>query len=180
MNASQLETEFGEGAFQLVLFFACLEHMTVGERLQALSQAWKILPPGGMLGVIETPNRLWFHDGHTAFLPFFHWLPDELAFQYARFSPRENFREVYQGPRAESAMHFLRRGRGVSFHEFDVAIQPVGSLAVAESLSSFQQKHHMSRPSAAHATFAEFLQQQAPTVPAPFFEEDLNLVLRKN
>jgi len=179
MNATQLDREFQRGDFDLIIFFACLEHMTLSERLVAVPQAWDILPVGGMLGVIETPNRLWFYDHHTSQLPFFQWLPDELAFQYSRFSTRENFREIYREPTAVSFEHFLRRGRGASFHEFDLAIQPVGSLNIASSLSAFLEQNGLDKPIAAHVAFMNFLQQQSPTVPAPFFERDLNLVIQK-
>ena len=37
MSAEQIKREFQGEAFDLVIFFACLEHMTVGERLAALS-----------------------------------------------------------------------------------------------------------------------------------------------
>ena len=153
--------------------------MTVSERLLALSQAWDILPVGGMLGVTETPNRLWFYDGHTSLLPFFHWLPDELAFQYSRFSTRENFREIYRERTAVSYEHFLRRGRGVSFHEFDLAIKPVDSLNIAGSLSAFLEQNGLRKPSAADVAFMKFLQKQCPAVPAPFFESALDLVIQK-
>ena len=64
------------------------------ERLQAIADTWTMLRPGDLWCVIETPNRLWHTDTHTALLPFYHWLPDDLAFKYARFSQRTNFREM--------------------------------------------------------------------------------------
>jgi len=179
MNAIQLDRELQRDRFDFIIFFACLEHMTVNERLGALSQAWDMLPSGGTLGVIETPNRLWFYDHHTSFLPFFQWLPDELAFRYSRFSARENFREIYREPTAVSLDHFLRRGRGVSFHEFDLAIQPVSSLDVLGSLATFLEQNGLRKPIAKHVAFKNFLQQQCPEVPPPFFEKDLNFVIRK-
>lgn len=78
-----------------VLYFATLEHMNHLERMRSLADAWSILPVGGLLAIIETPNRLWFIDQHTSRLPFYNWLPD-----------RE--------PSAEMIDHFLRRGRGLS------------------------------------------------------------------
>ena len=71
--------------------------------------------------MLETPNRLRHTDTHTAWLPFYHWLPDELAFKYARFSERTNFREGYGELTDERLLHFCRRGRGVSFHRFQIA-----------------------------------------------------------
>jgi S-adenosylmethionine-dependent methyltransferase len=81
-----LEKQRGE-RFDLILFYASLEHMTHEERKQALRRAWQLLCPGSLLGVVETPNRLWHYDSHTSFLPFFHWLPDDLAFEYSSRSP---------------------------------------------------------------------------------------------
>ena len=179
MNATELDKEFQRGEFDLIVFFACLEHMTVNERLVALSQSWDILPVGGMLGVVETPNRLWFYDHHTSLMPFFQWLPDELAFQYSRFSTRENFREIYRERTTRSFEHFLRRGRGASFHEFDLAIQPVSSLNIVGALSAFLRANGLHIPSAAHLAFTDFLQQQCAAVPAAFLESDLNLVIQK-
>jgi S-adenosylmethionine-dependent methyltransferase len=179
MNATQLDGEFRPGEFNLIIFFASLEHMTVSERLVALSRAWDILPVGGMLGVIETPNRLWFYDGHTSLLPFFQWLPDDLAFQYSRFSPRDNFRETYREETPASFEHFLRMGRGVSFHEFDLAIQPVSGLNIQVPLSAFLEQNGLRQPTAEDVTFMAFLRQQSPAVPAPLFEAKLNFVIKK-
>ena len=99
LNADQLADTFTVGQFDSIIFFAALEHMTLAERLSALRDAWGMLNLGGLLTVVETPNRLWWFDAHTARLPFFHWLPNELAFEQLRHSARENFRTV---PRTHS------------------------------------------------------------------------------
>jgi 2-polyprenyl-3-methyl-5-hydroxy-6-metoxy-1,4-benzoquinol methylase len=65
----------------MIVFFACLEHMTYEERIESLRKAWEVLPPHGILAVVDTPNRLWYFDGHTALTPFFNWLPHELAME---------------------------------------------------------------------------------------------------
>ena len=41
--------------------------MTLDERLEAIKSTWEATRPGGIWCVVETPNRLWFHDGHTSF-----------------------------------------------------------------------------------------------------------------
>jgi 2-polyprenyl-3-methyl-5-hydroxy-6-metoxy-1,4-benzoquinol methylase len=138
LNATELKATFGLNFFEVIVFFACLEHMTLEERLTSLRDVWDMLPRGGLLVIVETPNRLWYFDHHTALLPFFHWLPDELAFQYSRFSPRENFNDLYRDYTSECKEHFLRRGRGMSFHELEIAIGPARQLNVVSSLSSFQ------------------------------------------
>jgi len=115
LNANRLSGFFGANAFDFIIFFACLEHMTIAERLTSLKDAWKILPTGGLLVIVETPNRLWYYDGHTSMLPFFHWLPNELAFAYSKFSSRDNFRELYNDYNATSKEYFSKKRKG---HEF--------------------------------------------------------------
>ena len=179
LNAANIEDAFSHSSFDLIVFYASLEHMTVQERLTALSCAWRMLPFEGMLGVIETPNRLWFCDVHTSLLPFFHWLPNDLAFQYAQFSPRENFRELYHKWTPLSEEHFLRRGRGVSCHEFDLAIGPVRDPCTIGGLSAFRQRHGILQRKKGEKTYIELLLQQCPEVPPPFFEKQLDLVIEK-
>jgi S-adenosylmethionine-dependent methyltransferase len=118
------------GDVDWIIFWASLEHMLHEERIVALSQAWSMLPRNGLLTVIETPNRLWPYDSHTSRLPYFSWLPDDVAFAVAPTSPRPNFGgDHYYDPRAQLT-DFLRRGRGVSFHEFDLAIGDHRELSV--------------------------------------------------
>src|SRR5947207_646218 len=85
-------------------FYASLEHLTLEERLQAMKRTWQMLSPGGLWCAIEIPNRLWYYDSHTSQLPFFMWLPDELAFAYSRFSPRESYRNLYRDCTEESKL----------------------------------------------------------------------------
>ena len=56
--------------FDIVMYYATLEHMTVEERIESLQQAYSLLCEGGYLIVIEAPNRLWIEDTHTSELPF--------------------------------------------------------------------------------------------------------------
>lgn len=178
-NAAHIGTDFAGSRFDLILYFATLEHMTHTERLSSLEQAWELLAPGGFLGVIEAPNRLWTSDVHTSQLPFFNWLPDDLAFVYASFSPRENFRELYGVSPRESMEHFLRRGRGVSYHEFEVAIAPADQLDVSRSLAAYLRRRSFRRLPRDLRTYRRFLMRQAPHVPEAFFEEFLDLLVRR-
>lgn len=131
INASDIANVFANEQFDIILFYASLEHMTIDERLTALAASWSLLYSGDLLGIVETPNRLWWFDSHTSNLPFFHWLPDELAFRYSQFSKRSSFGGQYSD--AETQMiDFLRRGRGMSFHEFQLAIE--SDLNVLSSL----------------------------------------------
>lgn len=120
-NAADIGSTFGASSFDWVVFWAALEHMTLDERMNALEGAWNATEPGGLITIIETPNRLWYFDSHTAQLPFYMWLPDELAYRTATDSPRAGFADRYGDADLTHMDEFRRRGRGVGHHEFDVA-----------------------------------------------------------
>lgn len=94
-NATEVHRVLEGNHFDIVIFFATLEHLTHGERLAAMRNTWHMLEAGSLWAVVETPNRLWYFDHHTSHLPFFSWLPDDLAFKYSRFSP-----SPFAGPRS--------------------------------------------------------------------------------
>lgn len=125
LNATELQELPGE-EFDLVIFWASLEHMTVPERLTALRAGWDHLRPGATLVIIETPNRLWPDDSHTSELPFFNWLPDELAFAYLPHSTRGTLSTTFTDPSTQM-LQFQRLGRGVSYHEIELALGEAGS-----------------------------------------------------
>jgi 2-polyprenyl-3-methyl-5-hydroxy-6-metoxy-1,4-benzoquinol methylase len=178
-NAVELLRNAAPGAFDMVIFFACLEHMTHDERLESLRMAWDALPPGGRLAVIETPNRLWYFDHHTSQMLFNHWLPDELAFRHSRFSPRRSYNGLYRELTPEGFLHFLRRGRGASYHEFECAIAPVQELEVVTSMFDHHWPvSHLRRP-ALDRRYAAFLRQAMPGLHRAWCQRDLDLVLRK-
>jgi 2-polyprenyl-3-methyl-5-hydroxy-6-metoxy-1,4-benzoquinol methylase len=175
LNAENIATTFSPASFDHIIFFAALEHTTISERLASLAAAWTILPAGGLLTIIETPNRLWHYDSHTSLLPLFHWLPNELAFYYSRMSQRENFRELYREYDHDSKQHFLRRGRGMSFHEIDLAIAPVVSLDVVSSLGREPRGGY----STASKKFKAIMKELNPSVHDGFFDEYLDIIIRK-
>jgi len=180
LNATNISNTFLDAKFDSIIFFACIEHMTIEERLTALKSAWDILRTGGLLVIIETPNRLWYFDDHTSQLPFFHWLPNELAFKYSRFSARENFRELYRQYDATSKKHFLRRGRGVSFHELDIAIKPASDLRVVSSLSTFEGVRYRLGRSKLERRFKSILRSIYPGIHEGFFDSNLDLIIEKD
>jgi S-adenosylmethionine-dependent methyltransferase len=118
------------------VLFAVLEHQLVSERLATLETCWDRLRPGGLLVVADTPNRLGWHDFHSSWLPFFDALPDDLALRYADRSPREDFRDAIAAARARSDIDaqvaLARLGRGVSYHEFELALGDVEPLIVGD------------------------------------------------
>ncbi|MFO8002564.1 MAG: class I SAM-dependent methyltransferase [Marinilabilia sp.] len=179
LNAQQISGVFNDGEFDVIIFFACLEHMTIAERLSSLRDAWEILPTNGLLVIVETPNRLWYFDDHSSMLPFFHWLPNELAFWYTKFSSRENFRELYNEDNEVSKEHFIRRGRGVSFHEVDIAIGPVDHLKVISSLSTFQGLGYRLKESRMARQYKTILRRLSPNIHEGFFDNYLDLIIQK-
>jgi len=112
------------GSVDVFLLYAVLEHLTVSERLTLLRLAREVVKPDGAIVVCETPNRLIYLDHHTAQLPFFHLLPDELALELHGASARSDFTGAIEqaaatGGRAAALDAIARWGRGVSFHEFE-------------------------------------------------------------
>jgi 2-polyprenyl-3-methyl-5-hydroxy-6-metoxy-1,4-benzoquinol methylase len=179
MNVKDAPPKFAGDPPDMVVFFACLEHMTLDERLEALPAMWAILPRGGLLVIVETPNRLWHSDLHTAQLPFFHWLPDELALRYSRFSPREVFKDRYREPTPQALEDFARQGRGVSYHELEVTLGRVEALKIVSSLSSFRGwRHHFRRP-ARDRRFSRFLRSLRPGLHEGFAEPWLDVVIAR-
>jgi S-adenosylmethionine-dependent methyltransferase len=168
------------GPVDAVLYYAALEHMKHAERMRSLAEAWTALTKGGLLGIIETPNRLWYFDAHTSRLPFYNWLPDDLAFLYSRFSAKEIFRDSYRDPTPESTDHFLRRGRGVSYHEIDLAIGPTQGLETVTSLISYFGWRKKLRTPRLARRYKALLRQIRPDLHEGWFEPDLDVILRKH
>ncbi|MDT7741793.1 MAG: hypothetical protein QOE59_871 [Actinomycetota bacterium] len=167
----------------LVVFFAALEHMTLDERLAAMRGTWAMLRPGGHWCLVDTPNRLWVFDGHTSVLPFFHWLPDELAVAYMRHSPRAELAGAWSEVTPESVEELARHGRGISYHEFEVAIGPLAGLDVVSDLAGYRERHSAARRllrtwRPAHRV-ERVLRRAGPPVHPGFYTESLDLVLRK-
>ena len=134
--------------------------------------------------IIETPNRLWYSDEHTSLLPFFNWLPDNLAFNYSRFSPRANFNNLYRDSTDEANMDFLRRGRGISYHEFELTMKPIEQLNIVSSMQLHYRKINIFRRITWIVSFArryeQLLKHINPSVHAGFYQSSLNLIIRKD
>ncbi len=178
-NGDDAESYAANAPYDVIILVACVEHMTLNERLSNLSGCWDLLKEGGHLIITDTPNRLWHHDSHTSFLDFFHWLPDDLAFYYSKFSPRDNFSKRYRNLSNEDMEHFYRRGRGVSFHEFELAIDRIESLNVVGNMhqdASLLRKLAYPRKK---NKYRNTLKTLSPTIPDAFFEENLDLIIRK-
>ncbi len=78
------DLRFASASFDFVLANGVLEHVVpFAVRPQVVLEMWRVLRPGGLLYVSETPNPLWPVDRHTTRLPFVSWLPRGLARRYA-------------------------------------------------------------------------------------------------
>lgn len=183
MNATEVDTHFDHQSFDLVIFFASLEHMTHGERLRSLQAASRLLVDDGVLCIIEAPNRLWLFDSHTADLPFFHWLPDELALEYIQ-QTRNYQASPFDTTSEEAKLELSRRGRGVSYHDIELALGPIGDLDFLVDRQSFQMKQNQLRwlyyRLSANRRYANMLHRQRPDLPLGLFMPYLNVAIRKN
>ena len=183
-NASEIKHRFSDKHFDFIIFFASLEHMTHTERMIAMKDAWDMLPTGGLLCVIETPNRLWLDDPHTSRLPFFQWLPDDLAFEYSRFSPKAIVQDAYKEGDEESQLAFLRMGRGVSFHEFELAIKPVSQLNIVSCKAMFFRRRSILNWLAwrfsADRRYESLLSGACPKLHWGFLQPFLDIIIRKD
>lgn len=183
-NAAEIHRVCAGQHFDFIIFFAALEHMTQDERITAMKKTWEMLSPGSLWCVIDTPNRLWYFDDHTSLLPFYQWLPDELAFLYSQFSPREGFCKLYREQNRDAKIDFLRRGRGISFHEFALAMKPAEELDVVSNLSIYLKSRNPLRQilltSRRERRFESFLLQVGPRIHRGFYQRSLNLIIRKD
>lgn len=178
LNATEVHKKFENEKFDFIIFFATIEHMTHEERMIAMKATWNMLNPGGLWVVLETPNRLWYFDGHTSGLAFFQWLPDDLAMKYSKYSPRNEFASVYRKYDDENMLHFLRRGRGLSYHEFDLCMGNTKKLDVVSSKIQFEKYQWLNTPKV-DKTFKAFIKSAYPGLHDGFYDKSLDLIIKK-
>ena len=173
-NASDVYNDLCNHKFDLIIFFACMEHMVYSERIDSLMKYYELLPNGSYLSIVETPNRLWYFDSHTSFLPYFHWLPDNLAFDYSKYSNRNNFNELYHEYSEDNFLHFLRRGRGFSFHELEIALN-----IMAENIEVVDYLKRPFIPFSLESKFNKFLIKNHPKISKGFFNPKIDIIIKK-
>jgi 2-polyprenyl-3-methyl-5-hydroxy-6-metoxy-1,4-benzoquinol methylase len=181
-NATMVRELFPGEHFDFIIFYASLEHMIHGERIAAMRDTWQMLTRGDLWCVVEAPNRLWYYDGHTSLLPFFMWLPDNLAFEYSQFSPRTSFSHAYRDMDEASMQDFLRSGRGVSFHEFELAMAPIEELDIISDLASYRRKKsiiYWLYWQKNYARYSSFLSKAHKKASKGFNEKSLDIIIRK-
>jgi len=78
------DLKFASASFDFVLANGVLEHVVpFATRPAVVGEMWRLLRPGGLLFISETPNPLWPIDRHTTGLPLVPWLPSGLAARVA-------------------------------------------------------------------------------------------------
>lgn len=160
----------------VILLMALLEHLTIDERINLLRGVWNILEEGNIVIIYETPNRLGFFDWHSFLLPFFNSLPDQLALLYASKSPRKFFADQFK---EEDVEELYRFGRGVSYHEFELAIDLNELSVINDGFSSFlNHRISMSHPVYDEALL-EIFNKYLPHIPKGFICTSLDLIIKK-
>jgi 2-polyprenyl-3-methyl-5-hydroxy-6-metoxy-1,4-benzoquinol methylase len=168
------------GQIDVFLLYAVLEHLTVAERLAVLRLARETVKPEGAIVVCETPNRLTYLDHHTAQMPFFHLLPDELAAECYRRSPRAEFTAAIAAAAergAEPALEAIARwGRGVSFHEFEAVFgERLGEHVLASSYDPLLFGERPVHPE--EVVLARYLERTRPELAPAWSRAWLDLIL---
>jgi S-adenosylmethionine-dependent methyltransferase len=160
----------------VVLLPAVLEHLRMDERLAVLETMWGILRSRGAMVIYDTPNRLYAYDMHSFRLPFFNWLPDDLALLYTCNSPRKELLPMLA--QAGSPKETLYRiGRGVSYHEFDLSIGLSEFEVIADGYSNLLT--HRAINDSFEGMLLQFFERYSPHVPPAFSKQYLEMVLRK-
>ena len=91
------------GNFDYIILSAVFEHLLPDERKTVLKIIWSMLKPDGIFFLNQTPYRFFPFEGHTTRLFFVNYLPDKLAYIYAKkFSKRVREGQTWQ--------QLLRRG----------------------------------------------------------------------
>tara|TARA_B100001029_G_C15010109_1_gene423696 strand:- start:296 stop:1237 length:942 start_codon:yes stop_codon:yes gene_type:complete len=163
--------------FDAIILYATLEHLTIEERLLTLERSKEILNKGGYIITIEAPNRLWYFDSHTSELPFFQWLPDNLAYRYSKFSPKETFSSNYLDSNYDHLTNFLRRGRGVSYHEFELIFEDLSKLNVISRLNRLVFTKSYINTFFLKPLYKFFLKKQIK-IPKAFYDEYLDFIIK--
>lgn len=177
LECSSVDVDKLGNNFEAIILYATLEHLTFEERIITLEKCKKILDKDGLLIVIEAPNRLWYFDSHTSELPFFQWLPDDLAYKYSKFSPKKSFSSNYQDENYSNLVGFLRRGRGVSYHEFELVFDNFSELNIISRLNRLVFTGGYVNTFLMKPFYKLFLKKQVK-VPTAFYDEYLDFIIK--
>ena len=75
---------YADGAFDLVIVLGVIEHLPAEGRHRFVDEYYRVLRPGGWIGIFDTPNRAFPLETHSVGLPFVQWLPPRVALVYGK------------------------------------------------------------------------------------------------
>lgn len=93
-NAETRRLPYATGAFDLVLVLGVVEHLPARHRRAQVDEYYRVLARGGLIAILDTPNRLFPVETHSIGLPFVQWLPPRAAHRYAQLARPRRFRGV--------------------------------------------------------------------------------------
>jgi hypothetical protein len=110
-------------------------------------------------------------------------LPDEIALEYIRHSPRELYSKAAEMDH-EAGMEFLiRGGRGISYHEFALYIKDPEKINVFSSLDGFSRKNairYIAWRFSNGYRYQKIIRRAGPRIHHGFYEEGLSLIIIKD
>jgi SAM-dependent methyltransferase len=116
---------WADGAFDLVVAVGVVEHLPVRHRRQQVDEYYRVLAAGGLLAILDTPNRWFPLETHSVGLPLVQWLPPPLAYRYARLGRPRRFRAV-------SYKSFIADGTGWRNASFTDCLPSTGTDGVTD------------------------------------------------
>jgi hypothetical protein len=156
-----------------------LDSPAVSRRVNKEIEVYQVA--GQYMCIGETSNRLWPYDAHTSQRPFLNWLPDGLAYRYAQFSLIPSLRSWFREISEESTSSFRREGRGVSYHELNLAIGDSYRIVSDRPalLATRDPLKMLKRALARDSSREPMLYNYAPRRYRALFRQSLNLLIRK-
>jgi SAM-dependent methyltransferase len=172
---------YRDAHFDVVLAIGVVEHLSARLRRAQVDEYYRVLAPGGLIAILDTPNRFFPLETHSVGLPFVQWLPAPLAYAYARAGRPRRFRDV-------SYAEFTADGTGWRNASLGDCLPGVGRAAVEDVTEAAgygwrffrdsgrsSARRRVLRPIFATAAAALQAAGQPPSLCLPY----LNLLFRK-
>ncbi|HEV8437227.1 MAG TPA: class I SAM-dependent methyltransferase [Methylomirabilota bacterium] len=93
-NEETCRLPHADGRFDLVLAIGVVEHLPARTRRAQVDEYYRVLARGGLIAILDTPNRFFPLETHSVGLPLVQWLPPRWAYRYARLGRPARFRDV--------------------------------------------------------------------------------------
>lgn len=93
-NEETCRLPYSDCAFDVVLALGVVEHLPERTRRAQVDEYYRLLAPGGLIAILDTPNRYFPLETHSVGLPLIQWLPPRLACRYARLLGPARYRSA--------------------------------------------------------------------------------------